>query len=137
MLILFNHLEFNERSRRFEFRLFDYFHYSFCSFAKLFGIYSASTISVRMSRPESRDSTEKGGPNFNRFRNPRDVNDSRLASSRSNFSGNDENSDEQLATKAIQIQTKRFNIDVKQNKNGKFIKVAEVSFKIFCVTCLP
>lgn len=94
-------------------------------------------MSMRMSRPESRGSTAKGGPNFNGFRSPRVGNDSRLASSRSNFSGNGENSEEELATKAIQIQTKRFYIDVKQNKKGKFIKIAEVSFEIFCVARLP
>lgn len=36
-------------------------------------------------------------------------------------------SDQELATKMIQIQSKRFYLDVKQNRRGRFIKVAEVS----------
>lgn len=32
-----------------------------------------------------------------------------------------------LATKSLQIQSKRFYLDVKQNKRGKFIKVAEIA----------
>lgn len=33
----------------------------------------------------------------------------------------------ELATKMLQIQSKRFYLDVKQNRRGKFIKVAEVN----------
>lgn len=33
----------------------------------------------------------------------------------------------ELATKMLQIQHKRFYLDVKQNRRGRFIKVAEVS----------
>lgn len=42
-------------------------------------------------------------------------------------------SEQELATKMLQIQSKRFYLDVKQNRRGRFIKVAEVvhmSFKI-------
>jgi len=48
-------------------------------------------------------------------------------------SGNSETRDgsaqleQELATKMLQIQSKRFYLDVKQNKRGKFIKVAEIS----------
>lgn len=35
--------------------------------------------------------------------------------------------DQELATKMLQIQSKRFYIDVKQNRRGKYIKVAEVT----------
>ena len=35
--------------------------------------------------------------------------------------------EQELATKMLQIQSKRFYLDVKQNKRGKFIKVAEIS----------
>ena len=35
--------------------------------------------------------------------------------------------EQELATKMIQIQSKRFYLDVKQNKRGRFIKVAEVT----------
>ena len=35
--------------------------------------------------------------------------------------------EQELATKMLQIQSKRFYIDVKQNRRGKFIKVAEIS----------
>ena len=35
--------------------------------------------------------------------------------------------EEELASKMLQIQSKRFYLDVKQNKRGKFIKVAEIS----------
>ncbi|XP_065569900.1 transcriptional regulator protein Pur-beta-like isoform X2 [Artemia franciscana] len=34
--------------------------------------------------------------------------------------------EQELATKMLQIQSKRFYIDVKQNRRGKFIKVAEI-----------
>lgn len=37
-------------------------------------------------------------------------------------------SEQELATKMLQIQSKRFYLDVKQNRRGRFIKVAEVSF---------
>lgn len=36
-------------------------------------------------------------------------------------------SEQELATKMLQIQSKRFYLDVKQNRRGRFIKVAEVS----------
>ena len=32
----------------------------------------------------------------------------------------------ELATRALQIQSKRFYIDVKQNRRGRFVKIAEV-----------
>jgi len=35
--------------------------------------------------------------------------------------------EEDLATKMLQIQSKRFYLDVKKNKRGKFIKVAEIA----------
>jgi len=35
--------------------------------------------------------------------------------------------DQQLASKMLQIQSKRFYLDVKQNRRGRFIKVAEIS----------
>ena len=38
-------------------------------------------------------------------------------------SGSDE---EELASKTLQIQSKRFYLDVKQNRRGRFIKIAEV-----------
>ncbi|GAB0100312.1 Pur-alpha [Sergentomyia squamirostris] len=34
--------------------------------------------------------------------------------------------EEELATKMLQIQSKRFYLDVKQNRRGRFIKVAEI-----------
>ena len=34
--------------------------------------------------------------------------------------------EQELATKMLQIQSKRFYLDVKQNRRGKFIKVAEI-----------
>jgi len=51
------------------------------------------------------------------------------------MSGNETNKQEttaapleaDLATKSLQIQSKRFYLDVKQNKRGKFIKVAEIA----------
>lgn len=35
----------------------------------------------------------------------------------------------------LQIQSKRFYLDVKQNRRGKFIKVAEVSINIYNIIC--
>lgn len=40
-------------------------------------------------------------------------------------------SEQELATKMLQIQSKRFYLDVKQNRRGRFIKVAEVSCGFF------
>lgn len=34
--------------------------------------------------------------------------------------------EEELASKTLQIQSKRFYLDVKQNRRGRFIKIAEV-----------
>ena len=41
------------------------------------------------------------------------------------FVGRD-NQQQELATKQLQIQSKRFYLDVKENKRGRFIKFAEV-----------
>ena len=40
--------------------------------------------------------------------------------------------EQELDSKMLQIQSKRFYLDVKQNRRGRFIKIAEVSF--LCVT---
>lgn len=41
-------------------------------------------------------------------------------------SGQQQTGETELATKMLQIQSKRFYLDVKQNKRGRFIKVAEI-----------
>jgi len=41
--------------------------------------------------------------------------------------GNGGLNEQELATKMLQIQSKRYYLDVKQNRRGKFIKVAEIS----------
>ena len=41
--------------------------------------------------------------------------------------GEAQSGEQELATKMLQIQSKRFYLDVKENKRGKFIKVAEIS----------
>jgi hypothetical protein len=41
--------------------------------------------------------------------------------------GGQQQGEQELATKMLQIQSKRFYLDVKQNRRGRFIKVAEVS----------
>lgn len=41
-------------------------------------------------------------------------------------SGQQQAGEQELATKMLQIQSKRFYIDVKQNRRGRFMKVAEV-----------
>nr|CAD7263837.1 unnamed protein product [Timema shepardi] len=41
--------------------------------------------------------------------------------------GQQQQGEQELATKMLQIQSKRFYLDVKQNRRGRFIKVAEVS----------
>lgn len=38
--------------------------------------------------------------------------------------------EQELASKCLQIQSKRFYLDVKQNRRGRFIKVAEVSTEV-------
>lgn len=42
------------------------------------------------------------------------------------FTGGD-NNEEELASRMLQIQSKRFYLDVKQNRRGRFIKIAEVT----------
>lgn len=37
--------------------------------------------------------------------------------------------DTELFSKSLKIQSKRFYVDVKQNRRGKFIKIAEVSYE--------
>lgn len=44
------------------------------------------------------------------------------------FLGQQGQMEQELATKMLQIQSKRFYLDVKQNRRGRFIKVAEVHF---------
>lgn len=48
-----------------------------------------------------------------------------------NIGQQQQSNEQELATKMLQIQSKRFYLDVKQNRRGKFIKVAEVS--IICI----
>ncbi len=43
--------------------------------------------------------------------------------------GTDQPGEQELASKMLQIQSKRFYLDVKQNRRGRFIKVAEVRSK--------
>ena len=43
------------------------------------------------------------------------------------FLGGSINGEEELATRTLHIQSKRFYLDVKQNRRGRFIKIAEVS----------
>lgn len=43
-----------------------------------------------------------------------------------NLGQQQQSNEQELATKMLQIQSKRFYLDVKQNRRGKFIKVAEV-----------
>ena len=43
--------------------------------------------------------------------------------------------EQELATKMLQIQHKRFYLDVKQNRRGRFIKIAEVSPAQSCRSC--
>jgi len=47
-----------------------------------------------------------------------------------NIGQQQQSNEQELATKMLQIQSKRFYLDVKQNRRGKFIKVAEVSIDI-------
>lgn len=44
----------------------------------------------------------------------------------SDFDSGQQQQEQELATKMLQIQSKRFYLDVKQNRRGRFIKVAEV-----------
>lgn len=46
--------------------------------------------------------------------------------SEENVTGRGGAGEEELASKTLQIQSKRFYVDVKQNKRGRFIKIAEV-----------
>jgi len=42
------------------------------------------------------------------------------------FNRNEGAGEEELATRTLQIQSKRFYLDVKQNQRGRFMKIAEV-----------
>ncbi|VDN35389.1 unnamed protein product [Cylicostephanus goldi] len=44
--------------------------------------------------------------------------------------------EEELASKQLNIQYKRYYVDVKQNNRGRFIKIAEVSLIYFQVCYL-
>jgi len=48
-----------------------------------------------------------------------------LIRNRFDFEGTSGN-EEELATKTLHVQSKRFYLDVKQNRRGRFIKIAEV-----------
>lgn len=48
-----------------------------------------------------------------------------------NLGQQQQSNEQELATKMLQIQSKRFYLDVKQNRRGKFIKVAEVIINIY------
>jgi hypothetical protein len=39
--------------------------------------------------------------------------------------------EEELASKTLYVQTKRFYLDVKQNRRGRFLKIAEVRKRFF------
>ena len=49
-----------------------------------------------------------------------------LSSSDTGDHGDAGSGEQELATKTLQIQSKRFYLDVKQNRRGRFIKIAEV-----------
>lgn len=51
-------------------------------------------------------------------------------------SGQQQQGEQELATKMLQIQSKRFYLDVKQNRRGRFIKVAEVSCMLYIIIIL-
>lgn len=59
-----------------------------------------------------------------------DMNESVSSSASSGGAGGQasQSGEQELATKMLQIQHKRFYLDVKQNRRGRFIKVAEVCF---------
>lgn len=57
-----------------------------------------------------------------------------ISALRCNKVGPGQPGEQELASKMLQIQSKRFYLDVKQNRRGRFIKVAEVKNpKLFCV----
>ncbi|VVC89498.1 unnamed protein product [Leptidea sinapis] len=49
-----------------------------------------------------------------------------------NFDSGQQSQEQELATKMLQIQSKRFYLDVKQNRRGRFIKVAEFRDHLSC-----
>jgi len=80
------------------------------------------SLVVGMSDRESSDgSGERGGRRGGRGGGERGDRGERRTSD------GDGQGEQELATKMLQIQSKRFYLDVKQNKRGKFIKVAEIS----------
>lgn len=88
------------------------------------------TILFLSPRPaEDYQGDDMGGGDFDSGKNgkiPRiDLSATSLCDS---VAGQPSNQTEQeLASKCLQIQSKRFYLDVKQNRRGRFIKVAEVS----------
>lgn len=72
-----------------------------------------------------------GGGDFDSGKNKKhdSVIDSQFDIASTHIAGQPSNQTEQeLASKCLQIQSKRFYLDVKQNRRGRFIKVAEVSY---------
>jgi hypothetical protein len=53
------------------------------------------------------------------------------------FLGPGQSGEQELASKMLQIQSKRFYLDVKQNRRGRFIKVAEVKDFFVFLYVLP
>nr|CAD7198800.1 unnamed protein product [Timema douglasi] len=54
------------------------------------------------------------------------LTDSSQPNSDTQHLGQQQQGEQELATKMLQIQSKRFYLDVKQNRRGRFIKVAEI-----------
>lgn len=69
-----------------------------------------------------------GGGDFDSGKHPSDLSALiQLPNEKHISAGQPSNQTEQeLASKCLQIQSKRFYLDVKQNRRGRFIKVAEV-----------
>jgi len=78
------------------------------------------SLVVRMSDKESSEGSTGAGAGERRQKGG-----SRPGERRGSDAG--EHGEQELATKMLQIQSKRFYLDVKQNKRGKFIKIAEIS----------
>lgn len=57
---------------------------------------------------------------------PYQFSNAKMSSVDSDAMGTDQPGEQELASKMLQIQSKRFYLDVKQNRRGRFIKVAEI-----------
>jgi len=83
--------------------------------------------SARMSANNNEYGRKRSPGNARIFRERNDSREEDKHQGMATRTFREEEKQQELATRTFQVQTKRFYIDVKQNKRGKFIKAAEIA----------